>query len=251
MIEFVIKLASNVVSVRVQFDSTLQYCSEYLCDEQADLHVSVTDEDIARERSIFEKMDAAAGGTARERSDEILERTALQRKIVEAFFDRDILLFHGSVVAVDGMAYLFAAKSGTGKSTHTRLWRQWLGDRAVMVNDDKPFLQITPQGIVAHGSPWRGKHRLGANICAPLKAICILERAEENHIQAIPAKDAIAMLLRQSARPSHASDMPQYVRLLDQIAGQVSFYRLGCNMEPEAARIAYEAMSGASSQGVQ
>jgi serine kinase of HPr protein (carbohydrate metabolism regulator) len=55
----------------------------------------------------------------------------------------DTFLFHGSAIAVDGVGYLFTAKSGTGKSTHARLWRELLGARAVMVNDDKPLLRVT------------------------------------------------------------------------------------------------------------
>ena len=51
-----------------------------------------------------------------------------------------------------------------------------------MVNDDKPLLQITKNGVIAYGTPWDGKHHLSSNIAVPLKAICILTRASENHI---------------------------------------------------------------------
>ena len=95
----------------------------------------------------------------------------------------DTILFHGSVIAVDGIGYLFTAKSGTGKSTHTRLWREYFGDRAAMVNDDKPLLKITDSSVIAYGTPYNGKHRLGTNISVPLKAICILTRAADNHIE--------------------------------------------------------------------
>ncbi len=59
------------------------------------------------------------------------------RKLAESLLEYGVLLFHGSSVAVDGFGYIFAAQSGTGKSTHARLWRELLGERAVMVNDDK------------------------------------------------------------------------------------------------------------------
>jgi len=142
------------------------------------------------------------------------------------------------------MAYLFTAKSGTGKSTHTRLWREMLGDRAVMVNDDKPFLRVMPDGIRAYGSPWNGKHGLGNNIDVPLKAICILERGEQNEIQQISANEAVSMLLQQSNRPQQSALLPKYLELLECIANKTAFYRLKCNMDPEAAQIAYQTMSG-------
>ena len=152
------------------------------------------------------------------------------------------LRFHGSVVAVDGEGYLFTAKSGTGKSTHTRLWREVLGDRAVMVNDDKPFLCFSESGVLVCGSPWNGKHRLGANLTVPLKAVCILERGEENRIRSIAPKEALTMLVQQSNRPRAAQLMPKYLELLDRLAQGTDFYRLQCNMDPEAARIAYDTM---------
>ena len=96
---------------------------------------------------------------------------------------------------------------------------------------------------MACGSPWNGKHGLGCNLSVPLKAICILERGEENRIQAIPAKQALSMLLQQSNRPMNAAHLPKYLELLDRLACGTKFYRLACNMEPQAARVSYQMMS--------
>ena len=152
-------------------------------------------------------------------------------------------MFHGSVVAVDGQGYLFTAKSGTGKSTHTRFWRQVFGDRAVMVNDDKPFLRFTDHGVLVCGAPWSGKHGLDTNITVPLKAVCILERGPENHIQSIEAKDALSMLMHQSSRPLDGELMPKYLELVDRLAAGTRFWRMACSLDPDAARVAHEAMS--------
>lgn len=182
----------------------------------------------------------------------------------------DTVLFHGSCVAVDGAGYLFTAKSGTGKSTHTRLWRELLGSRAVMVNDDKPLIHVPPVILseaersrrissetvgfftyaqndterrpLAYGTPWDGKHRLSSNIFVPLKAICILKRAAENRIEPIPAREAYHMLLQQVYRPADPTALAKTLVLLDRLAAAVKLYRLGCNMQPEAARLSYETM---------
>jgi hypothetical protein len=169
--------------------------------------------------------------------------------LVEKIYNLDLTVYgkferyNGSVVAVDGQAYLFTAKSGTGKSTHTRFWRETFGDRAVMVNDDKPFLRITEDGVLAYGSPWNGKHKLGNNICVPLKAICILERGEENQIQAISGQEASMMLFQQSNRPMDPRKMPIYMDLIDQLSKKTEFYRMQCNLDPNAAQVAFDAMS--------
>ena len=244
MTEFNIKIAGRSVAVHAMFDSTKRFCADYLCDGQADFAVEINMTDINFEREKSAREDALEGIPPRNFSDAYLETIAVQRKVVEGLFEHDCLLFHGSVVAVDGEGYLFTAKSGTGKSTHTRLWREVFGERAVMVNDDKPVLKFTDNGVLAYGTPWNGKHRLGGNICVPLKAVCILERGEENRITPIPAKEALLMLMQQSNRPRNPQLMPKYMELIDKLAGNVEFYRLACNMDPEAARLAYRIMSG-------
>ena len=243
MNQFSVRLAGHTFSVSTNYPITRAFCDNYICTGEPEVSITLTQSDIDYERAKAAREDMLEGHAGREYSDAYLETLALLRKVTEALFDHDTLLFHGSVVAVDGTAYLFTAKSGTGKSTHTRLWREMLGSRAVMVNDDKPFLRVTPEGVLACGSPWMGKHRLGANIQVPLKAICILERGEENHIERIPARDAVHMLLQQSARPMDPQRIPKYLDLVDALSKKVEFYRLSCNMDPEAARIAFEAMS--------
>ena len=244
MTEFTIGIAGRVIGVRAMFDSTREYCREYLSAGNPDFWVSVAPEDIAFEREKSAREDALEGIPVRKFSDSYLETIAVQRKIAEKLFDYDTLLFHGSVVAVDGVGYLFTAKSGTGKSTHTRLWREVFGDRAVMVNDDKPFLQIEADQVLAWGTPWNGKHNLGTNMSVPLKAICILERSAENRIQSITAREAVFMLLQQSNRPQNPKNMSRYMTLLDEISRKVKFYRMGCNISPEAAKVAFEGMIG-------
>lgn len=245
MTNFSLKIVDKTFVVETNYESTRTYCADYLCgNEFSDIQIEITQQNIAFERQKSAQEDAIEGKPIRSFSDAYLETIALQRKLAEHLFNFDTLLFHGSVVAIDDEAYLFTAKSGTGKSTHTRLWREVFGSRVVMVNDDKPFLKATKEGILVYGSPWNGKHGLGTNTCVPLKAICILKRGEENRIRQIPAKDAVLMLLQQSNRPMTPALMPKYMELIDRLAQGVTFYEMSCNMDPEAAVISYEAMSG-------
>ena len=244
MVTFTLRATQKCIRISSLFTDTFYFCKDYICQDVADFSITITPADIAYERAKAKREDEIEGIAPREYSDEYLEFIALQRKVTEALFDHDTLLFHGSVVAVDGEGYLFTAKSGTGKSTHTRLWREVFGERAVMVNDDKPFLRIDETGVTAYGSPWMGKHGLGANISVPLKGICILERGEENRITPISAAQALTMLFQQSQRPQQARNLPKYMELVDKLAAGTRFYRMQCNMDPDAARTAYRAMSG-------
>ena len=236
------KIADRVVKISSVYDDVHTYCRDYATDELADYSVVTSQEDIEFERMKSRREEELEGIPVHSFSDGYLEELAVYRRIAEEMIDHDTILFHGSVIAVDGEGFLFTAKSGTGKSTHTRLWREYFGERAVMVNDDKPLLKIGESGVTAYGTPYSGKHRLGANISVPLKAICILTRAEQNHIERISREEAYPMLLQQVYRPADMLKMSSTLSLVDRLADNVRLYRLGCNMDIEAAKVAYEGM---------
>lgn len=242
MTEFTVKLADIPVKIRAIRPEMLQFLRDYLTDEEAELCIETRQEDIERERVMSAKTRAAEGLPQAACSDAYLETLAVYRKLAEALVEREILLFHGSVVAVDGEAYLFTAKSGTGKSTHTRLWREAFGERAQMINDDKPLLRVSREGVRAYGTPWNGKHHLGGNCSAPLKALCVLERAEVNHVEPISAEDAFPRMLQQCYLPQDGRKVEKILALLERMSQCVKLYRLGCNMNPEAALVSYQGM---------
>ncbi len=238
------KFADKVIEVTSIYEKVHEYCKEYLTDEPADFSVFITPEDIIKEKDKSDSEYAYEGKQSPNFSDALLEETAVYRKIAEKMPDYDTVVFHGSVIAVNGQGFLFTAKSGTGKSTHTRLWREYLGEKAVMVNDDKPLISVRDNGIMVHGTPYNGKHHLGCNMSVPLKAICIITRGEKNSIVRIDKAEAYAMLLQQVYRPQDPMQMAKTLKLIDRMAASVELYKLACNMNIEAAEVAYNAMKG-------
>ena len=130
-------------------------------------------------------------------------------RIAQQMLSYDTILFHGSVIAVDGEGYLFTAKSGTGKSTHARLWRENFGDRAVMVNDDKPPVMDNERWCYCLrdtlGRQAQTQYQyIRTNTSVPLKGICILERSAKNHIIRLDTKEQIRspypMIVQQTVK---------------------------------------------------
>jgi len=238
----VYRFADKNIKIESVCDDVHEYCKEYKSDSEPDFTVVTTINDIEYEKKRSASNDIYEGKSVVEYNDGYLEELAVYRKIAEKMPEYDTFLFHGSAVAVDGQAYLFTAKSGTGKSTHTRLWRKLLGERAVMVNDDKPLIRADERGVVVFGTPYNGKHHLGNNISVPIKAVCILERSEKNHIRQITKSEAYATILQQSYRPDNVAALSKTLILIDKMSEQVAFWRLGCNMELEAADISYNTM---------
>lgn len=243
MAQFRIKIAGHTTEVTSLFDSTRDYCRNYLTEDSPELYIPVSREDLAREQVELDAEALREGLRRRVFTEPFLERTVIQKKLAEHLLSRDILLLHGSAVAVDSQGYLFMAKCGTGKSTHTRLWRQAFGERAVMVNDDKPFVEIAASGAVLHGAPWSGKHGLDTNLAVPLKGICLLQRGTENRIWRIPAEDAVPMLWESCQMPEDGQNS-HVQKLVRALAANTALYRMTCTKDPQAAVVSYETMSG-------
>ncbi len=137
------------------------------------------------------------------------------------------------------------APSGTGKSTHARLWREVYGDRVTMINDDKPLIRAKKDGeIRIFGSPWNGKHHLGQNVSAPLNAIVRMRRGERNSIQPLDKTEALKLLYLGTERFDDPEKTGKLLEIIDRIMRHVRFYDLQCNMDPEAARVAFRSLIG-------
>lgn len=242
MTTFNISIAGLSVQVTASRETTRMYCKDYLTEQAPDFSITVEPADIDFEREKAARERELEGLPEQHIPAVYLEPLAVYRKIANEMMNYDTILFHGSAIAVDGEGYLFTATSGTGKSTHTRLWREHFGDRATMVNDDKPLLRILDGKTWVCGTPWDGKHRLSTNTMVPLKGICILTRGEENEIHRVPAIQAIPMMLQQCHRPDPAKAVSKMLEIIDRMLLQVPVYRLKCNMDPEAAEVSYRGM---------
>ena len=238
------RLAGIAVRMESLYPDVHELCREYRCDGDADIVARTSQADIDFERARSAAADAAADREAYVSSDGYLETLAVYRKIAEVMPARDSVLVHGSCVAVDGAAYLFCAPSGTGKSTHARLWRELLGERAMMVNDDKPLVRVTDDGALAYGTPWDGKHRLSNDVAVPLRAVCLLARGEVNRIGCLAPTEAYPALLRHVYRPLDPAALALTLGLVDRLVARVDLWRLQCNTNIKAAEVSFSAMSG-------
>ncbi len=154
------------------------------------------------------------------------------------------IMLHSSCVVVDNRAYLFTAPSGTGKSTHTNLWLEKFGDRAYILNDDKPALRLEEGVWYAYGTPWSGKFDINRNERVPVAGIAVLNRGQENKIESYTGFRAITSILDQMLRPADEKHRIIILETLDKLLSAVPVWKLTCNMDTAAATVAYRAMSG-------
>lgn len=153
------------------------------------------------------------------------------------------LEMHASVIQNSGKAYLFLAKSGTGKSTHSRMWLENI-EGSTLLNDDNPIVRVLPDGqIRVYGSPWSGKTPCYVNEDYPLGAFVQIRRAAEN--RAIPQNVVASYAMIYTSSSGIKFDRTMADQLNDTIAKVVSASRafvLECRPDAEAAKVCYEAV---------
>lgn len=268
MAEFVMRLAERTIAVSSLHERVRTMCRDYLVDgageadetvEAAsalapDLHVTVRQDDIERERAYEDGIasgDAANGGASstQQFSDAYLETLAVLRKIAGWLPSQDRLLAHGAVVGFEGKAYLFTAPSGTGKSTHVALWRDFLGEAVTVVNGDKPFFALPAEdgaAPIAYGTPWAGKECWQTNTSLPLAGVCVLAQGTANSMRRLDASEALDLLFRQIYMPFDAAEETAVATLglFDRLLTRVPVFRMECDMSENAVRASFEALTG-------
>lgn len=162
------------------------------------------------------------------------------------------LYLHSSAVEVDGKAYLFSGTCGVGKSTHTSLWQQMLGDRVCRFNDDKPTLRRVDDRWYAYGTPWCGKDGINVNKKVPLAGICFLKQGSENRIRRLEPGEAIPKILSQTIRKfKNPAKLDLMLSHLEKLVQEIPVYELVNRPELEAAQLSYETMrNGAQEAGL-
>ncbi len=173
------------------------------------------------------------------------QSVALLEAVSREMLSHDGFLMHASALSYDGSAILFTAPSGTGKSTHAAMWRKSFGEHVVMINDDKPILRFGEgDELFAYGTPWCGKHRLGSNIKAPVRAIVFLRRGKENSIKRVSPPDIIGAVLDQIHRPEDPALMDKTLSLLGATLEKTPLFVLSCTPDAKAAETAFSAIKG-------
>ena len=229
------ELAGLRVLIKNQFPYTDKFCRNYLSEDQAsqvDITAEVTQEEFDAEKAQSPNF-----------SDGYIENICLYRSIClqMPLFER--ILMHSSILEYDGKAYAFLGRSGTGKSTHTKLWLKNVPN-AKVVNGDKPILANTQDKFIAFGTPWQGKEGWGIKTSAPLHGLCFLEQAKENAILPLSQKEVTNRLFAQLLIPDTEESAVATLELANKLIEKTPAYLLRCDISEEAVQKSFEALTG-------
>lgn len=235
---FQIKVAGIVAGIDNRYEYIERLCRSYVVAGETPAFTV-----RAEARELRQEM-AGTPFFQRRRARPYHESNCLYRKLCLSLVDYDAFLMHSAVIEVEGHALAFAAKSGTGKSTHIRLWRERFGREVHIINGDKPIYRFIDGQLYACGTPWRGKEAWGRNAMAPLKTLCFLEQGTENRLEPLTPAQAMPRLFHQLLLPREPERMDRFLALVDRMLAATPCYLLRCDATPAAAETARRGLLG-------
>lgn len=236
--EFTAKIADLTVSISYTHSLIKTMCGEYLTEEAPMFSIEASKEHAEKLRNYFL-------GSSQIFSDAYIENYTLFDTFCTRVIAFDAAVFHAALISFDGQGVAFAALSGTGKTTHIRLWKKLFSDRVEIINGDKPLFTLRDGKFFASGMPWCGKENWGCNKTVPLKAVCFIERAEQNSISPLTEnREIMSRLFLQLVMPEEQHLMVKYLEFANKLIKTVPFFLLRCNMDINAAYIAHDGIFG-------
>ncbi len=227
-----ILLADLKINIEHKYDYISYLCKDYISQSDTpDIIAKADNAAILKEKELVPSAPI-----------ESCESLCIYRAIGEQLPHFDRFVFHGAAIEYGGNAYLFTAPSGTGKTTHINLWKQYLGDKVDIINGDKPIIKAGNISTV-YGTPWAGKEGYQRNTSAPLKAICILKQGKENKITKLELAEAVNHLMRQVYLPSDPSALSKTLELLGTVIENTPVYILECDISKEAFETSFNQMA--------
>lgn len=152
----------------------------------------------------------------------------------------EVIMIHGSVINLNGQGIVFLGKSGTGKSTHSRLWLSHIPETSLL-NDDNPAIRIKEDGVLIYGTPWSGKTPCYKNESIVLKAFVRLQQAPENKFDLMPGiKGFIAVLPSCTAIRWNKDLFAEMNTTLEKVISKVQVGFLKCLPDQAAAELCHE-----------
>ncbi len=217
--------------IEEKYDYLYKEAKDYLgFFDIADFILSANDEDLKYEQKLSQvKFENG-----------YLEFIALLRKIGEILPLHNAFVLHSACFRVDGTGVVFAAPSGTGKTTHLNRWKSYLKDRLTVVNGDKPIVRFINSKPIAFGTPWCGKEKLGNNTNTEIKHICFVERSDTNYVEKVSREEAINRIFNQVYMPkTNPMAIQKTMELIDKLLSDAKLWIIHCNKDENAGEIVY------------
>ena len=228
--------ADFVVEIQNRFPRLETQCQffRYEGDRKTDFVVRVTDEEIEKEATVSQFPESKG----------YLESVCAYRQLCMQLPPHNAILLHSAVIEAKGRGIAFFARSGVGKTTHTRHWIKTYFPEVDIVNGDKPIVRFIDGIPYAYGTPWAGKEGIYRLTRAELKDLCLIERAPVNEVTPLGKEEALQLLMMQIFLPPDPQATIATLDLIEKLLEHCNLWRIRCTPEKEAAILAHDTILG-------
>ncbi|MCD8155640.1 MAG: hypothetical protein LUF78_13330 [Clostridiales bacterium] len=238
---FCIEIAGLLVEIDNRYEKIKTQCKDYIveADQEPDIRVATTDKMLEPLVQWWQEKDP------QHLSMEDLEIYALHGRIYPWLPQYDAAWMHASAVEVDGKGYAFTAPSGYGKTTQSKLWLEYFGKRARIINGDNPIIRFMDGDCYICGTPFGGSEGYQCNKKIPLVGICYLNHSERNRITRMEPEMAFSQIIQSNYdhRMFYPENLKPLMEIWERIVEHVSIWQLYCNRSFEAVEVAYRGMN--------
>ncbi len=230
------KFADFIVELQNEFPYLDSQCCHFKYDgeRETDFVIRVTEEERQKEAQVSQFPDAQG----------YLESVCAYRKLCMQLPPRGAMILHASVIEAEGRGIAFFARSGVGKTTHTRHWIKTYFPKVNIVNGDKPIIRFHDGVPYAYGTPWAGKEGIYRRVHVPLRDLCLIERAAVNEVTPLSKEEALNLLMLQIFLPSAPEAALATLDMLERLLENCNLWRIRCTPEQESAVVAHDTILG-------
>ena len=240
MEQFTISLVGLPVGITLRCSGYQSYFAPFRSNEAPVAHAEVTD--TAR-RAAFPLYKAALAHTGMLPTDAYVEEAELCSKVCDALLPFDRAIFHAVAFEWRGKAWLFAAPSGTGKTTQYKLWKYLFEPEVQMLNGDKPVLRFRADDVLVCPSPWAGKENMAQARTAPLGGVILLAQANENRMLRLTPQAATVRIFSQFMSSMDTPEQVQQIAAMaHRLLQRVPVWLLRNRGDPDSARLAHDTL---------
>lgn len=154
---------------------------------------------------------------------------------------RNGLMFHSSLIDVNGQGIMFIGPSGIGKTTQAEQWQRYRD--AIIINGDMALMHYDGERYMGHGCPWHGSSPYCENRQVPLSGIIVLEQAPKNSIERLCGLSMIERVMQNVFLPKwYEEGVERALETLDGLLTDVPAYLLRCRVDEEAVELVERAL---------
>lgn len=136
-------------------------------------------------------------------------------------------------------AWLYSASSGTGKTTHVKLWEKLYA--VPVLNGDLNLLGMEKDEVFVYGIPWCGTSGVYTTKKYPLGGIILLKRGTENRVCKLPQDERQLYTAQRMISPAWTEkQVDDSLLFAEKLSDRIPIRQLYCTQEPSAAAVMKE-----------